>query len=99
MKKYLIFICLLLPLFACSKKQESKVDRHDRRGKDHPQEFNSELDKIPMNMKMLVASQSGKRNFLDRLVVQKLLLKRGKKGKHREETRSSRTSLPNSRNS
>ena len=43
------------------------------------QEFNAELDKIPMNMKMLVASQSGKKNFLDRLIVQKLLLKEAKK--------------------
>src|SRR5208337_2334129 len=43
------------------------------------QEFNNELDKIPMNMKMLVASQSGKKSFLDRLIVQKLLLREAKK--------------------
>ncbi len=32
-----------------------------------------------MNMKMLVASQSGKKNFLDRLIVQRLLLREAKK--------------------
>ena len=32
-----------------------------------------------MNMKMLVASQSGKKDFLDRMIVKKLLLKEAKK--------------------
>jgi len=45
------------------------------------QEFNKELDKIPMNMKMAVASQSGKKNYLDRLIVKKLLLKEAEKEK------------------
>lgn len=79
MKKYLIILFLLLPLFACSKKEEGKVLATIDGDKITLQEFNSELDKIPMNMKMLVASQSGKKNFLDRLVVKRLLLKEAKK--------------------
>ncbi|MGD0229097.1 MAG: peptidyl-prolyl cis-trans isomerase [Syntrophorhabdales bacterium] len=79
MKKYLIFLFLLLPLLACSKKQEGKTIVTIDGDRITEQEFNSELDKIPMNMKMLVASQSGKRNFLDRLIVQKLLLREAKK--------------------
>ncbi len=79
MKKYLIFLFLLLPLVACSKKHDDKVVATIDGEKITLEEFNAELDKIPMNMKMLVASQSGKKNFLDRLIVQKLLLKEAKK--------------------
>ncbi|OPY68587.1 MAG: putative peptidyl-prolyl cis-trans isomerase Cbf2 precursor [Syntrophorhabdaceae bacterium PtaU1.Bin034] len=79
MKKYLVLLLLFLPLFACSKKEEGKVVATIDGEKVTMQEFNSELDKIPMNMKMLVATPSGKKNFLDRLVVKKLLLKEAKK--------------------
>lgn len=79
MRKCLIFLFLLLPLFACSKKEEGKTLATIDGDSITLQEFNSELDKIPMNMKMLVASQSGKKNFLDRLVVKRLLLKEAKK--------------------
>jgi peptidyl-prolyl cis-trans isomerase C len=79
MKKYLILLFLLLPLFACAKKQEGKAIASIDGDKITLQEFNAELDKIPMNMKMLVASQSGKKDFLDRLIVKKLLLKEAKK--------------------
>ncbi len=79
MRKYLVFLFLLLPLFACSKKEEGKTLATIDGDTITLQEFNSELDKIPMNMKMLVASQSGKKNFLDRMVVKKLLLKEAKK--------------------
>jgi len=79
MKKYLIFLFLLLPLVACSKKDQGKAIATIDGEKITVQEFNNELDKIPMNMKMLVASQSGKRSFLDRLIVQKLLLREAKK--------------------
>jgi len=79
MKKYLILLFLLLPLFACTKKQEGKAIASIDGDKITLQEFNAELDKIPMNMKMLVASQSGKKDFLDRLIVKKLLLKEAKK--------------------
>jgi parvulin-like peptidyl-prolyl isomerase len=79
MKKYLILLLLLLPLFACAKKQEGKAIASIDGDKITLQEFNAELDKIPMNMKMLVASQSGKKDFLDRLIVKKLLLKEAKK--------------------
>jgi len=79
MKKYLIFLFLLLPLVACSKKHDDKVIATIDGEKITRQEFNAELDKIPMNMKMLVASQSGKRNFLDRLIKQKLILREARK--------------------
>lgn len=79
MKRYLIFLFLLLPLIACSKKEEGKTLATIDGDAITLQEFNNELDKIPMNMKMLVASQSGKKNFLDRLVVKRLLLKEAKK--------------------
>ena len=79
MKKYLIFLFLLLPLFACAKKEDGKTIASIDGEKITVQEFNTELDKIPMNMKMLVASQSGKKDFLDRLIVKKLLLKEAKK--------------------
>jgi parvulin-like peptidyl-prolyl isomerase len=79
MKKYLILSVLLLPLFACTKKQEGKTIATVDGQKISLQEFNAELDKIPMNMKIVVASQSGKRDFLDRLIVKKLLLDEAKK--------------------
>ena len=79
MKKYVIFLFLLLPLFACAKKQEGKSIATIDGEKITLQEFNAELDKIPMNMKMLVASQRGKKDFLDRLIVKRLLLKEAKK--------------------
>jgi peptidyl-prolyl cis-trans isomerase C len=43
------------------------------------EEFNKELDKIPMNMKMMVATESGKKSYLDRLIIKKLLLKEASK--------------------
>jgi len=79
MKKYLILLLLFLPLIGCAKKQEGKAIATIDGEKITMAEFNSELDKIPMNMKMLVASQSGKKNFLDRLIVQRLLLREAKK--------------------
>lgn len=85
MKKYLVLLFILLPLFACSKKQEGKTVASIDGDNITLQEFNAELDKIPMNMKMLVASQSGKKDFLDRLIVKKLLLKEAKKDKIEKE--------------
>ena len=79
MKKYLIFLVLFLPLIACSKKDDGKSIATVDGEKITVQEFNAELDKIPMNMKMLVATQSGKKDFLNRLIVKKLLLKQAKK--------------------
>jgi peptidyl-prolyl cis-trans isomerase C len=79
MKKYLVFLFLILPLIACTKKEEGKSIATVDGEKITVQEFNAELDKIPINMKMLVASQSGKRDFLDRLIVKKLLLKEARK--------------------
>lgn len=81
MKRYLVFLLLLLPLFACTKKESGKVIATLDGDKITLQEFNAELDKIPVNMKMLVASQSGKKDFLNRLIERKILLKEARKEK------------------
>jgi len=65
---------LALLLFACSKKEDGKVLVTINNDKITMTEFNKELDKIPMNMKMMVASESGKKTYLDRLIIKKLLL-------------------------
>lgn len=79
MKKWLILPLILLALVACTKKQQGKTLATVDGEVITMEQFTAELDKIPTNMKMLVVSQSGKRNFLDRLVVKKLLLKEAKK--------------------
>lgn len=79
MKKAVICLFLVLGLFACDKKDDSKVLAEINNDKLTMSEFNKELDKIPMNMKMMVASESGKKNFLDRLIVKKLILKEAQK--------------------
>ncbi len=79
MKNAAICLCLALCLFACDKKDDSKVLVTINDDKVTMKEFNKELDKIPMNMKMMVASESGKKSYLDRLIVKKLLLAEAKK--------------------
>lgn len=79
MKKWLILPLILLALIACTKKEQGKTLATVDGDTITMEQFSAELDKIPTNMKMLVVSQSGKRNFLDRLVVKKLLLKEAKK--------------------
>lgn len=81
MKKICICLSILILLFACSKKEESKVLVTINNDKMTLQEFNKELDRIPVNMKMLVATQSGKKSYLDKLIVKKLLLKEAEKEK------------------
>lgn len=87
MKKLLIGLCVALSLFACTKKDDGKVVATVNSEKITFVEFNKELDKIPMDMKMMVVSESGKKNFLDRMIVKKLLLAEAKKnniGKDKE---------------
>lgn len=79
MKKWLILPLILFALVACTKKEQGKTLAAVDDEVITMEQFSAELDKIPTNMKMLVVSQSGKRNFLDRLVVKKLLLKEAKK--------------------
>ena len=81
MKKLIVCLFLVLLVVSCAKKEDGKVLATIDNDKITLQEFNKELDKIPMNMKMLVATESGKRNYLDRLVVKKLLLKEASKAK------------------
>jgi peptidyl-prolyl cis-trans isomerase C len=85
MKKLLVCLFLALLVISCAKKDDGKVLATIDDDKITLQEFNKELDKIPMNMKMLVASESGKKNYLDRLVVKKLLLKEVSKAKIESE--------------
>ncbi len=79
MKKILVLLCLAFLLLGCSKKEDGKVLVSLDGDNITLQEFNQELDKIPANMKMLVVTQSGKRQFLDRYIVKRLLLKEAKK--------------------
>lgn len=81
MKKLIICLFLALLVVSCAKKDDGKVLATINDQKITLQEFNKELDKIPMNMKMLVASESGKKNYLDRLIIKKLLLKEASKEK------------------
>lgn len=81
MKKFVICLFLALLVISCAKKEDGKALATIDGDKITLQEFNKELDKIPMNMKMLVASESGKKNYLDRLIVKKLLLREASKAK------------------
>ena len=81
MKKCFIFICMLVFIFSCSKKDNGTTLVTIGKDKITVEEFNKELDKIPTNMKMLVATQTGKKNYLDRLIIKKLLLGEAKKEK------------------
>jgi peptidyl-prolyl cis-trans isomerase C len=74
MKKVFIAIFVVLCFFSCTKKENGKVLVTIDKNKITMEEFNKELDKIPMNMKMAVATESGKKSFLDRLIMKKLLL-------------------------
>jgi peptidyl-prolyl cis-trans isomerase C len=79
MKKILICLIAFLFVFSCAKKDNSKVLVSIDGDAITLEEFNKELDKIPMNMKMLVATQSGKKTYLDRLIMKKLLLREAAK--------------------
>ena len=81
MKKFYICLSILLLLCSCAKKDDSKVLVTIDNDKMTLQEFNKELDRIPVNMKMLVATQSGKKSYLDKLIVKRLLLREAGKDK------------------
>ena len=81
MKKLFICFCLIFFVFSCSKKENGTILATIDNENITLQEFNKELDKIPANMKMLVATQTGKKNYLDRLIVKRLILREAKKEK------------------
>jgi peptidyl-prolyl cis-trans isomerase C len=85
MKKLFIGMFVALCLFSCTKKENGKVLVTIDKEKITMEEFNKELDKIPMNMKMAVATESGKKSFLDRLIMKKLLLMEANKDKMENE--------------
>jgi peptidyl-prolyl cis-trans isomerase C len=85
MKKLVVCLFLTLLVVSCAKKDDGKVLATIDGDKVTLQEFNKELDKIPMNMKMLVASETGKKNYLDRLIIKKLLLQEAAKAKIESE--------------
>ena len=79
MYKIFIGICIILSLLSCTKKENGKVLVTIDKDTITTDEFNKELDKIPMNMKMMVASESGKKSYLDRLIIKKLLMREATK--------------------
>ena len=79
MYKIFIGICIILSLLSCTKKESGKVLVTIDKDSITTDEFNKELDKIPMNMKMMVASESGKKSYLDRLIIKKLLMREATK--------------------
>jgi len=84
MKKIIILVFAASMIFSCSKTDNSKVLATIDNEKITIEEFNKDLDKIPVNMKMIVATQSGKKNYLDKMIIKKLLLREAKKGEHRK---------------
>jgi peptidyl-prolyl cis-trans isomerase C len=85
MKKLFIGVFVALCLFSCTKKENGKVLATIDNDKITMEEFNRELDKIPMNMKMAVATESGKKSFLDNLIIKALLLREASKDKIEDE--------------
>jgi peptidyl-prolyl cis-trans isomerase C len=81
MKKFCILALLVLAVFSCAKKDTGKTLATIDNETITLEEFNKELDKVPMNMRMLVATESGKKNYLDRIVMKRLLLREAKKEK------------------
>ncbi|MBA4418021.1 MAG: peptidylprolyl isomerase [Syntrophus sp. (in: bacteria)] len=81
MKKLCILLCTVLLFCACSKKQDGKVLATIDDDKITTEEFSKALDKIPMNMKMVVATESGKKNYLDNMIMKRLILREAKKEK------------------
>jgi len=79
MKKIIILVFAASMIFSCSKTDNSKVLATIDNEKITIEEFNKDLDKIPVNMKMIVATQSGKKNYLDKMIIKKLLLREAKK--------------------
>ena len=85
MKKIFIGMFVVLCFFSCTQKENDKVLVTIDKEKITMEEFSKELDKIPMNMKMAVATESGKKSFLDRLIMKKLLLIEASKEKMESE--------------
>ncbi|MCX8110013.1 MAG: peptidylprolyl isomerase, partial [Syntrophorhabdaceae bacterium] len=79
MKKIIILFFAVSMIFSCSKTDSSKVLATIDNEKITIEEFNKDIDKIPVNMKMMVATESGKKNYLDKLIIKKLLLREAKK--------------------
>jgi peptidyl-prolyl cis-trans isomerase C len=80
MKKLICaFLLAFLLIIGCGKKDDSKIVAEIDGEKITLSEFNRELDKIPMELKMFVATQMGKRNYLERLIMKRLLIKEAKK--------------------
>ncbi len=86
MKKILIGIFVVFCFFSCAKKEDDKVLATIDQEKITLEEFNKELDKIPMNVKMAMASESGKKDFLNNLIIRKILLREAEKNKIESET-------------
>lgn len=78
MRLLILFLCATLA-FSCGKKEDSRVLAEIDSEKITLSEFTRELDKIPLELKMFVLSQVGKKNYLERMITKKLLLREAKK--------------------
>lgn len=78
MRLLILFLCATLA-FSCGKKEDSRVLAEIDGEKITLSEFTRELDKIPLELKMFVLSQVGKKNYLERMITKKLLLREAKK--------------------
>lgn len=78
MRLLILFLCATLA-FSCGKKEDSRVLAEIDGEKITLSEFTRELDRIPLELKMFVLSQVGKKNYLERMITKKLLLREAKK--------------------
>lgn len=78
MRLLILFLCATLA-FSCGKKEDSRVLAEIDGEKITLSEFTRELDRIPLELKMFVLSQVGKKNYLERMITKRLLLREAKK--------------------
>lgn len=77
--RIIIILIFAILISSCGKKEDSRVLAEIDGEKITVAEFNRELDKIPLQLKMFVLSEVGKRNYLDRIITKKLLLREAKR--------------------
>jgi len=81
MKRRTVVFLIILFLFACSKKQEGKILARIDDEVITLAEFEGEIEKLPLNMKVLLTDEKAKREYLERLITKKILLREARKEK------------------
>lgn len=81
MRKFLIVFFLLLLVISCSKKQEGRVLARIDDEVITVSDFEREIEKLPLNMKMLLTNEKAKREFLERLITRRILVREAKREK------------------